>query len=95
MDAQEAKHVAEQELVTLRKRPYTELLRYLEPRFVETREVVGPSGRTYYVETVASLGPKPDGSLRVSVLVDNGGLRSFFPLSAGFTAYPEGSAAGE
>lgn len=80
MDSREAKLVADRELERLRARPFAELTRYLDPDNTETREVEGPSGKSYYVEAAAAWTDASETALKLSVLVDNGGFRAFFPL---------------
>jgi hypothetical protein len=71
----------------MRAEPYDQLSRRLLGR-QETCEVVGASGTRYQLEVRAF---SEGENLRVIVLVDDGGLRAFAPLSEGFILTAEGA----
>jgi hypothetical protein len=83
----EAAEIAEERLAELRSMPYEELEAFIEPIH---KEVVGRSGDAYQLEIKAVWDDKQGGDLRVFVLIDDGGLRSFFPLSREFLISPRG-----
>ena len=93
MDKGEALAALEMHLETYRKLPYAELLTLLNE--VEDIEVLGPSGTTYYVEIDAVWDGEPGGDLRIIGKVDDGGWRTFAPLSSSFIISPDGSFVGE
>jgi hypothetical protein len=91
VDNAEARAVASARLNELRAESYEELSRRLLGR-QETDEVLGASGTHYQLEALAF---KDGNDLRVIVLVDDGGLRAFLPLSEGFILTPHGTFVGE
>ena len=94
MEKAEAREVAAALLSELRTLPYEELARRLLDR-QETSEVVGASGTRYQLEAQAFRDSRGSEDLRVTVAVDDGGLRAFFPLSVDFIIAPDGSFVGE
>lgn len=47
-----------------------------------TKDVAGPDGKTYQVETSAFWDRDANGPIRVIVAIDDGGWRAFVPLTA-------------
>lgn len=92
MDKVEAREILSEQINKLRKIPYNELLEFQEPH---TEELVGGSGTTYQLEVQAFWDNKPNDSLRVMVSIDDGGWRSFVPLTDDFIIAPDGSFVGE
>ena len=90
MDKDEALSLARAELAELRGSSYSELIERLLNR-QETFERVGDSGTRYQVELQAFWDDKPNGNLRVSALIDDGGWRAFSPRSVDFIRAPDGS----
>lgn len=76
VDKQEARRILNEEISKLRQRGYADLRESLL-RESETFEVVGASGTRYQVEIEAVWDSGRDGPLRVFVLIDDGGWRSF------------------
>lgn len=76
----------------LRGLSYDELLPFRTPR-VENLETL--SGDRYQLEVEAFWDDKPKRTLRVTVSIDDGGWRSFFPLSDDFIIAPDGTFVGE
>ena len=93
MDTAEARAVAAVRLGELRIVPFAELkARFLDPERQETGDVVAPSGARYQVEALAV---QEGENLRVMVSVDDGGWRSFAPVSDDFIVTPDGTFVGE
>jgi len=94
MDRAEALSIAHAELAELRQETYARLVdRLLDKQ--EDFERLGTGGMRYSVELQAFWDDKPHENLRVSAAVDDGGLRSFAPLTADFIVAPDGSFVGE
>jgi hypothetical protein len=94
MDKAEARAVAVARARELRQLSWAELRdRYLDDP--ETVDVVGSTGATYQVQTLAVWDGAEGGDLRVFVAVDDGGWRAFAPLSEDFIIGPDGSFVGE
>ncbi|HEV8688534.1 MAG TPA: hypothetical protein VGQ84_14725 [Gaiellaceae bacterium] len=90
----EAREVARTKATELRELGWSQLReRYLDRP--ETIEVVGDSGTTYQVQTLAVWDGGDEGNLRVFVAVDDGGWRAFVPLSEDFIVAPDDSFVGE
>ena len=49
-----------------------------------TMEITGPSGQLYQIEFEAHWDDRADGDIRVVGAIDDGGLRSFAPLTSDF-----------
>jgi hypothetical protein len=92
MDKIEARSLLDTEIARLRPMTYAELRKYFDE---EHREVTGPSGKEYQVETLAVWDHKPEGDLRIFVSIDDGGLRAIVPMTDGFILRPDGSFVGE
>jgi hypothetical protein len=90
VDKKEARQILSEEIAKLRKLSYGELRESLL-RESETFEVVGASGTRYQVETEAFWDSGAEGPLRVLALIDDGGWRSFAPMSESFIVAPDGS----
>jgi len=89
VDKAEANALIREKLATLRNQTRAELERRVgEP---EHAEVVAPSGVAYQVETQAMWDDREGENLRVMVSVDDGGWRSFAPLSGDFIVARDGS----
>lgn len=92
MDKVEARQVLAGKIAQLRRRSYTDLLRFMEP---EGLEVAGPSGTIYQLEVQAFWDDKRSRHLRVLASIDDGGWRAFAPLCEDFIIAPDGSFIGE
>ncbi len=95
MNDDEATRILDAVAVELRRESYDTLVaRYLsEPH---ERTVVAESGVRYQVEVQAFWDtPRQPGNLRVIIAIDDGGWRSFRPLSTDFIIASDGSFVGE
>jgi hypothetical protein len=94
MDIAEAREVAETRLRQLRDLTYPRLVaEWLEqPR---SEYATAASGRRYQLEIEAVWDDRPNGNLRVWVLVDDGGPSEQRPLQRDFIVAPDGSFVGE
>lgn len=77
----------------LRAKSRAELEQFLGRPEVST--VQGKSGTTYQLEKEAIWDDKKGQDLRIIVLIDDGGWRSFSPMADGFIMALDGSFAGE
>jgi hypothetical protein len=94
MNNVEGRALAEAALSRLRGMTYGDLVdRFLNA--ADHEEVVGPSGTTYQIEIDAFWDSGKPGDLRVTVAVDDGGLRAFAPLTTDFIIAPDGTFVGE
>jgi len=94
MDKTEAKLTLEQELSRYRELSYAELRALIG--HIEAFERGAPSGTNYQIEIEVvfdDIRAKRD--LRVLGAIDDGGWRSFAPLSDSFIMAPDGSFVGE
>ena len=94
MDREEARRVIQSELEPFRTKPYAELVRMVDAEPV-TGECAGPSGKQYQIEILAHWDDKPDGDIRLFGLIDDGSLRTFFPLTESFIKSPSNEFVGE
>ena len=92
MDKDEARAVLADQIAALRRRSYEELRTSLL-NDSETFEVVGASGTKYQVELQAHWDSGKGGPLRVIVCIDDGGWRSFVPMTESFIVAPNASPA--
>ncbi len=90
MKTEEAREVAEVKLRRLRALPYDDLVDRLLGR-AEHDDVIGETGVQYQVEMMGHWDDRRHGHLRVSVSVDDGGWRTFAPLSISFIVAPDGA----
>ncbi|MBA3571852.1 MAG: hypothetical protein H0W34_07750 [Pyrinomonadaceae bacterium] len=94
MDKTEAQSVLNNELARYRRLSYAELLRLLGQS--DNFDCAARSGKTYQVEVEAVWDSKPNESLRVLAMIDDGSwMRSFVPLCEDFIMRPDGSFVGE
>lgn len=93
MDKSEARDLLAQQIEHLRSLTYEDLLGRLDQS--ETVEVVGPSGRKYFLQTQVFWDGRRDENLRVIANIDGGGWRAFSPLGDDFIMAPDGSFVGE
>jgi hypothetical protein len=95
MDVTEAGGILEQQIGSLRERPYSELKQLVEARVIQTLEIVGASGTRYNVEAQALWDSKKRDNIRVLASIDDGGTRAFHPVTCDFIKAPDGSFIGE
>src|SRR5262245_3544549 len=93
MDRKEAGALLLEQLAAYRARPYADLIAAIGQ--VGSVEIAGPSGRPYQVEVNVLWDDRPGGNVRVLASIDDGGLRSFAPLTDSFIKAPNGSFVGE
>lgn len=104
MDKVEALEVLRSELGRWRRLPWSVLKEQIErsgptgrPRsqsYSETVEIRGASGTPYQVQIQLFWDAEPNDVVRVLGAVDDGGLRSFMPLTDDFLMRPDGSLLG-
>jgi hypothetical protein len=94
MDKEEATLIIQEELKALRIMPHAELAQMVNAEPV-TGERIGPSGKHYQIEIQAFWDDKPNGNIRVMGSIDDGGLRTFLPLSDDFIKSPSNEFIGE
>ena len=80
MDREEALKLLEAKLDEYHRLSYAEATAKIGSEDVV--EVTGPSGATYQIEVQLVWDGKPDGDVRVLGAVDDGGWRTFLPLTA-------------
>ena len=95
MDVTEAGGILEQQIGSLRERPYSELKQLVEARVIQTLEIVGASGTRYSVEAQALWDSKKRDNIRVLASIDDGGTRAFHPVTCDFIKTPDVSFVGE
>jgi hypothetical protein len=93
MNHEEAATVLHDYLQQYRQRSYAELVTLLEtPQVAERR---GASGANYQLEVIVHWDDRRGGALRVLGTVNDGGWRSFRPLTDDFILAPDGRFLGE
>ena len=95
MDKIEANEILARYIEDLRMLSYAELCKYLNLVDIDTPEVIGKSGVKYQLEIHAFWDNKPNVNLRVMVSIDDGGWRSYKPLTSDFIIDPDGTFVGE
>lgn len=93
MNAPEARRVLKERLAKLRALSYRELAGRVDS--VLTEEVARDGERTWQLEFEVNWDDEPSGNVRVSGLIDDGGLRAFVPLTDSFIKSPSGEFIGE
>lgn len=93
MNEPEARELLAHRVAELRLLPYRELQRFLDKP--QTTDVVHSSGRRYQIELDVFWDDRHGENLRVTVSIDDGGWRSFVPLTYGFIKRPDDQFVGE
>jgi hypothetical protein len=93
MNREIARALIDEELRSLRKLSYAELLKLVDK--ASTNNVQAPDGKQYQIERQTFWDAKKGGNIRVMVSVDDGGLSAFTPLTGDFIISPDGSFIGE
>lgn len=93
MDADKAKTVLADHLVIYRTKPYEELKAMVDQ--VQAYDVASPDGLAYQIEVQVRWDDKPDGNIRVTGAIDDGGWRAFLPITGDFIVTPDGTFLGE
>ena len=93
MNMSEARTILDAVLAAYRARLYSDLrARIGKPA---TGVIAARSGAVYQIEVQVFWDDKPDGNIRVLGSIDDGGLRAFVPLCAGFIIAPDGRFVGK
>jgi hypothetical protein len=88
MDTVAARKVLNAWLAKLRAVPYKELAARVDS--VTNDEVARDSERSWQVEVQVLWDDEPNGNIRVTASIDDGGLRAFVPMTDGFVKTPSG-----
>jgi hypothetical protein len=94
MNKQEAKEIASKQLEAYRAQPYNELTKMIKAEPINF-QVNGSSGVLYNIEIQAFWDDKPNENIRVMCSIDDGGWRSYFPMSDDFIKSPANQFVGE
>ena len=89
MDKSEAEAIVAVEARRLRALSYAELRDTLLDQTLDS-EVVGRSGERYHVQVQAFVDDDESGDLRVLASIDDGGLRTLWPVTDTFTISTSG-----
>ena len=95
MDKIETKQIITEQIKELRMLPYSELCKLIDKKNKRTLEIVGKSGTKYQIEIQVFWDEKPGKDVRVSVAIDGGSWRTFFPMTDSFIVAPSGEFVGE
>ncbi len=90
---EEAATILRGHLLTYRRRSYSELVALLGTPQVTKAD--GPSGAKYQLEVEVYWDDRPGGNVRVLGAIDDGGRRTFKPLTHDFILAPNGAFVGE
>lgn len=93
MDTVAARKVLKEWVTRLRAVPYRELAARVDS--VTNDEVARDSERSWQVEVQVLWDDEPEGNIRVTASIDDGGLRAFVPVTDGFVKAPTGEFVGE
>ncbi len=93
MDTVAARKVLKEWVTRLRAVPYRELAARVDS--VTNDEVARDSERSWQVEVQVLWDDEPEGNIRVTASIDDGGLRAFVPVTDGFVKSPTGEFVGE
>jgi len=93
MNKVEVREILADHIHKLKTFSYEELSNRIDK--VETSEVIGKSGIKYQLEVQYLWDHKPNGSVRVVVSIDDGGIRAFVPVTASFIVSSSGRFIGE
>jgi len=89
MNSAEAQRVLHERLGKLRAMPYQELAAKIDAIFTE--EIARDSERSWQLEFEVNWDDEPSGNIRVTGIIDDGGLRAFVPLTESFVKSPSGA----
>lgn len=84
MNISEANEILSKHFTLLKNTNYSELKGYLHPDKYSVREFTGISGRIYRINIKASWVDKKEGSIKIRIAVDDGGISYFYPLTNEF-----------
>jgi hypothetical protein len=88
MNTAEAQRVLKARLAKLRALSYRELVARVDS--VLNEEIARDGERSWQLEFEVLWDDEPEGNVRVNAMIDDGGLRSFVPLTASFVKAPSG-----
>ena len=88
MDSVDARRVLSERLAQYRPLPYADLVARIEK--VETVEIERGGNRRWQLEFLFHWDGEPGGNVRVIGSIDDGGIRTFSPLSDSFIKGPSG-----
>ena len=86
MDKHEAQEIARQKLEELERDGFASLRQRIDQ--VTTEDFTTDRGTTYNLECQIFWDSQPNGAIRVVTSIDDGGWRSFFPLSVSTIVEP-------
>jgi hypothetical protein len=93
MDTVEARLVLAERLAHYRTLSYADLVTRVDS--VECEEVASSDQKLWQLEFQFFWDNKPNGDIRVTGAIDNGGIRAFFPVTDSFIKAPNGEFIGE
>ncbi len=93
MEKDKAAAILAKHLEPYRAKPYDTLKNMIGQ--VDAYEASTPDDLTYQIKIEAFWDDKPNGDIRVTGAIDDGGWRAFFPLTDGFIVSPDGTFVGE
>ena len=88
MDTGEALALVEGVLAVLEQEPYEDLVRRVESDPLLVTQRTGASGTEYQIEVSFLWDGAPRGHVRVMASIDDGGWRTFVPLTRSFVKGP-------
>jgi hypothetical protein len=88
MDNNEAMEILNEELAGFRSRTYSELRTLVTSKPI-LKEIRTYNDADYNLEIVTAWNDRPDGNIKVHAFIDDGELRSFFPISSYFIKSPD------
>ncbi len=94
MNKSEAREIVIKELEKYRNKSYQELIEMIKQDHI-AYEHTTENNVFYQIEIEAFWDDKPNGNIRVSGSIDDGGLRAFVPLTDDFIMSPDGHFIGE
>ena len=89
MNTVEARRILRERMEKLRAMPYQELVARIDD--VLTEEISRDSERSWQLEFEVHWDAEPSGNIRVTGMIDDGGLRAFVPLTESFIKSPSGT----
>lgn len=94
MDKKEAKRIIAEQLKKYRSKSYQELIQLIDAEPI-VYEIMENNNIKYQIEIQVFWDDKPNGDIRVSGDIDDGGFRAFFPLTKDFIKDPNNYFVGE
>lgn len=94
MNKGQAKKIIQADLESYRAKPYSELVQMIDAQPI-TKEFTSTDGKRYQIEIQAFWDDKPNGNIRIVGAIDDGGWRSYVPLTDDFIKSPSNEFIGE